>query len=207
MILPREVEGERADDHQREEERDREAGEQRHPRVAQLRLRLGDDQVPEHRPAARPDRVRGGEKRPVLAGRAELEGDDSRRREVDADVRERDPGQAGVLARGEGRADEVEPVSGRRLELGRGEGGRGLLLVHRPHGRLGVQLREPPRLAAQLVQRGVARVVLEEAQRDQARDEPGERDSRQEERRQAKAQGVEHGSYAAGAGARSGPTL
>ena len=103
--------------------------------------------------------------------------------------------------------DEVEPVTGRRLELGRRERGRGLLLVDGPHRRLGVQLREPLGLPAQLVQRGVARVVLEEPQRDQARDEPGERDPRQEERRQAKAQGVEHGSYAAGAGARSGPTL
>ena len=118
----REVEGERAHDHEREEERDREPREQRHPGVAQLVLRLRDDQVAEHGRAARPDRVRGREERPFLPRRLELEGDDPRRREIDADVLERDARQAAVLARRQRRAEEVEPVAGRRLELGGREG-------------------------------------------------------------------------------------
>ena len=189
----REVEGERAHDHEREEERDREAREQRHPGVAQLRLRLGDDQVPEHRPAARPDRVRRREERPVLPRRPELEGDDPLRREVDADVPERDPGQAGVLARRETtrRRSRAGLRSPPRAWPPRRSGAAFSSSTARTADSA-YSCASPRASRRSSFNDGVARVVLEEAQRDQARDEPGERDPRQEERRQAKAQGVEH---------------
>ena len=57
-----------------------------------------------------------------------------------------------------------------------------------------VQLQRcPTRLRAQLVDRLRAGVVLEEPDRDQRRDEPGEHDAEQEERRQPEAQRPEHG--------------
>ena len=93
------------------------------------------------------------------------------------------------------RADEVEPVSGRRLELGRGEGGRGLfrfLWPVRPTRRTAARAREP-RAAARSARLPACSPGRGGRRRHQARDEPGERDPRQEERRQAKAQGVEHG--------------
>ena len=55
-------------------------------------------------------------------------------------------------------------------------------------GVLRVQPRETDRLAAQLVDRLLAGVLLEEADGDQARDEAGKQDSREEERRQAEAE-------------------
>ena len=84
-----EVEGERADDDEADEERDRQPREQRQPGLAQLGLRLRDDQIAEDGAAlaAEPDRIRRGQVRPVLAGRLELEGHDPLAAQLDTDVR------------------------------------------------------------------------------------------------------------------------
>ena len=171
----REVEGEPAHDSDADEEGEGESREERHPRLAELRLRLGHDQVREGDTflTAEANGVRDGEERAVLPGRLELERDDLVGAEIDADVLESQPRQPGVLARARigGRPDDLEePVAGGGLEpLGRKRGG-GLVLVQRSNRRLGVELREPAGLLAELLERLVTRVVLEEAQRDQARD-------------------------------------
>ena len=157
-----EVEREAADDDERGQEREREAPEQRHPGLAQLRLRLRHDQVRERDAALsppEPHRVRDRHEGAVLTGRLELERDDPVAAEVDADLGGREPGQAGVLpgARIGRRADDLEEaVAGRRLELLGGERRRGLVLVEGADGRLRVQLREAARLLAQLLPRHVA---------------------------------------------------
>src|SRR5262245_21809230 len=74
--------------------------------------------------------------------------------------------QAGLLPREDARPDVVEPVAGRLLELGGREVGRLAALVARAHGGGGVQLREAERLLPQLLDALVARVVLEEPERD-----------------------------------------
>ena len=136
---------------------------------AQLGLRLRDDQVAEHgRGSPEPDRVRGREERPSLPRRLELEGDDPCRREIDADVLERDARQAAVLARRQRRCRRSRggrpwpprawtprrpaPPSPRRRRA-------------RPTRRRAGRARVPPGAARSAT--ACARVVLEEAERDQ----------------------------------------
>ena len=73
--------------------------------------------------------MRRGEERSILARRLELERDDAVSRQVDADVGERDAGQAAVFTGRERRADVEETVTGRRLELRGRECRRRFLLV------------------------------------------------------------------------------
>ena len=78
-----------------------------------------------------------------------------------------------------------------------------LVAAERPHealvrNRLATRLRrvephDPDRLRAQLVDRPRAVVALEEADRDERRDESGEEDAEQEERRKPEAERPEHG--------------
>ena len=80
--------------------------EQRHPGLAQLRLRLRDDQVRERDAALSPpscDRVRDRDEGPVLAGRLELERDDAVAAQVDADLGRRAAASARSPAPREGR--------------------------------------------------------------------------------------------------------
>ena len=98
----------------------------------------------------------------------------------------------GVLAGEQRGADVVDPVARRELELRRGEVDRVGSLVGRAEGGVRVQLREPRRLALQLLHRLPPRVGLEEPQRDQRGDDAGEDDPEQEQGRQAETQRPHH---------------
>ena len=71
-----------------------------------------------------------------------------------------------------------------------------------------VQLGEPGRLPLELAELPVARVILEELDRDERRDQTGEHDPNQEQRRQAESQRRNMPkSYAVTGAFRSGATL
>ena len=129
----------------------------------------------------------------ILTGRLELERHDLRREsKLAADVHLRHARQASLLTGKDVEADVVEAVPGRILERGRGEVRSLHPIVVRLSRRLAVEPRETGRLAPQLGQRLGSGVVLEEPERDQARDEKGERDRGEEEQRQPDAQRAEH---------------
>ena len=157
---PREVQREPADDDEADEERDREPESSVSQVVTQLGLRLRDDQLPERgrRRRAGSDSPRRGTSCPRRAAsnsNVTILSALARRRPRRARARVR----PAVLARERRRRRRRRDGRRSRASSLRGsERGRGLLLVHRAHRRLGVQLREPARLAAQLVQRLVVRV-------------------------------------------------
>ena len=167
---------------------------ERQPLVAQLGARLGDDDRAERLALGlEPHRLGRREVRAAAPGRRELE----RHRPLQLAHRRRhgrlrEPLQAGVLPGKERGADVEDPVARRELELRGGEVDRARSLVGGPQRGVGVELREPGRLALQLLDRLAARVGLEEPQRDQRRDDAGEHDPEQEQGRQAESQRPEH---------------
>jgi len=191
------VEAEETGDEQAAQDRDGEELHQRHPGVAKLRLRLGDDQDAERRP---PHRERPGEGREgAVVGRREVErlrmaGADTEHVDLGAGVvRERpQPGQAVSLARERGHAEVVDAVSRRALELPWLELRRRRSLVDHRLCLPDEQLVEPVRLAPELLQRLGARVVREQLEGDRDGDEAGRGDAGQEERRQPEAQRAQH---------------
>ena len=108
------------------------------------------------------------------------------RREVDGRLRKLT--QPGVLSGEERRADVEEAVAAGLLEPARGEERRRRPSLLRPPRLLGVQLGQARGLAPQLLPSLALRVVPEEPEGDERRDEAGQRDPGEEERRKAKAQ-------------------
>src|SRR5262249_37609317 len=159
------------------EERDREPLEQPDHLVAQLRLGRRDDQPTQRRTTLlENERVGDREERPMLAGRRELELEPLatlERRPVDRALRKLR--QSRRLARERRQADVEQPVAARLLELLRREEGRRCAALLCPKRLVDVELRQPGGLATKLLARLVLRVVPEEPEGDEGRDETRQR--------------------------------
>jgi hypothetical protein len=118
-----------------------------------------------------------GEEGPVFTGRLELELDRlSALERSPVEYALRQLREAGRLAGEDVEAGVEESVAARRLQLfGREERRLGPSFL-RPLRLRGVELRQAGGLASQLLLRPVLRVVAEEPEGDQRRDEPGQRD-------------------------------
>src|SRR5687767_3232178 len=108
----------------------------------------------------------GGEERPVLPRRLELERDDPALAQLDAQLRARKPRKPGLLTGHECRTDVEETVARCRFELLGRERGSLPSLVRGLLRRFRVELCETLRLASQLSKGRVPGVVLEQAERD-----------------------------------------
>ena len=136
---------------------------------------------------------------PVRARRRELER--QRLARLPVDRLDRQPLQPGdvVLAREDARADEVDLVAGRELEiLARAKLRRAAVVRRcrsslRPRSSRGAATPVASRL--QRAERLVVREALEELDGDHRRHHPRQRDAREEDQRQADTQGVHVGCY------------
>ncbi len=109
-----------------------------------------------------------------------------------ADVSDRKSSETRVAAEEGGHADEEQTVAAGALELAGLEGRRRPILVQSLLCLLRVQRRDAGSLTPQVLDRAIARVVLEEPEGDRRRDEAGESDAGEEEGRQSEAEGPEH---------------
>ena len=204
---PREVEAEEPGHDHAAAERHGQPLDERHPAAAQLRRRLGDHHRAEEL-VAELERLRDRDVVPALSGR-ERPGHVERPRAPLLEVFDRDDAPRQLRQR----AGE-QPEAGRERHVEDAVAAERMLEVRHGHlarpGLAGVQPHDPDRLGAELADRPRVLVALEEADRDQGRDDAGEDDSEQEEGRKPEAQRPEHGSrvlrYAAGV-SRAGLTL
>ena len=183
----REVPEESGSDDQAAEERKPDTPDEHQPPVAELCLRLRDDERAE-RLAAERDRFDDRHEGPILSRRRELDPGRRLGQSFEACVGLTQLTEARRLAREDLDPDVVQVRSRRLLELRRSEARRRRSLVDALKRLLLVQVGEPSGLPPEVVHGLVDDVVLKEAHGDDRRHEPGDQHAENEEGRYAEAE-------------------